>query len=110
MELINTDNDIYIETLITKINNLGNESNKTEFIENYNNVKEEINKIDDIINKVPEIDNALDIQDLFKMLNEYTDIINQDNIKLKDYKNIMDLVTLIDNKLNNEKKVVHFIE
>lgn len=101
-KLINVDDDIYIENFINKVNTLGNENNKTLFIENYNNIKNQISNIDIILDKNSTIDNNLDIKTLFEMLNKYTDTINEDDIKITDYKNILDLVNLIENKIKNE--------
>lgn len=101
--LIDTSDDIYIDKFINNINNLGNEQNKKMFIENYIDIKSQINMIDNILNKTPLIDQNLDICILFEMLNEYTNIINDSDIKIIDYKNIMDLVSIIETKLKNEK-------
>jgi hypothetical protein len=101
--LIDTSEDIYIDNFINKVNTLGTENNKAFFVQNYNDVKTQINHIDTILNKPPSIDSELNIKMLFGMLNEYTNVINEEDITIKDYKNIMDLVSTIENKLKNEK-------
>lgn len=93
---------IFINELSEQIIQLTKEDNKNDFIKNYNEYHKKIKKVDDILFTVNNIDSTLDIKILFEMLNEYGDLINQDDISVQDYKNINDLVTIIESKLKNE--------
>ena len=62
---------IIFENVINKINQLGKEPDKNDFISNYNEVKSKIVIIDDILEKKCQIGENIPIDKLFEMLEQY---------------------------------------
>ena len=83
MEIENTNTqEIIFDQVINKINHLGKESDKNDFILNFNQVKTQIVTID----KVLELDNDLDpntpIDKLFEMLELYSGVLDNKDEKI----------------------------
>jgi len=97
---------ILINDLTTKINKLTKTDNKVEFINNYNQYQQKIKLIDEKLAAKSDIDPNTDIKVLFEMLNQYTPIMNTNDISVDDLKNIMDLVNIIETKIKNQKMIV----
>ena len=93
--------NILINESIEKINDLSNEKNKDIFIKNYELIKKDIENIDMILDKDNEfIKSKLSIEKLFEMLESYKEIINNPNeLNIIIFKKIMDLIEIIENKL-----------
>ena len=105
--------NIIINEFILKVNSLNNEKEKSEFIVNYNNFKDEFNKIDEILNKESEIDEKLTIPELLNMIKEYdneNDNKSIENIDVKSFKKLNDLIELINNKINDENIEINEIK
>ena len=87
-----------------KINNIGKEQNKQEFLKNYNDYKTMIENIDDYIKNIDEKTSFenLELNELLKLLNE----LAPENCNFKS-KNLYELVIInnllsaIENKINS---------
>ena len=93
--IIIEDNDlkiIKIDEFCKKLDTLGKESNKKEFIKNYNDYKQKINCIDNYLNDNSNNYENLSLQELFILLENNT--INDDMsiIELKNYINIIEII------------------
>ena len=106
-------NEVNIKELCEKINNLTREENKTDFLKNYSKYKDIIDDIDAIFDKKIDETNIIDdddtsIDNLFKIIEKYDNIINSNSdINLESFKNLKDVIELLQNKLNmnNEIKI-----
>lgn len=98
---------IYINDIIEKLNSVGTENNKDEFIRNFDSTKKEINEIDKFLENKNEFeDSNLNIQDLFNMLESYKDIINnENNLNIIIFKKILDLIECLEIKLEENNKL-----
>jgi hypothetical protein len=94
-------NDTFINVLTDKIFNIIKSPDKNQFIKNYNESHNQIKKVDEILYKPSELDPELDIKILFEMLKQYDSILTTGDITIQEYKNMCDLVVLIDTKLKN---------
>ena len=112
MNNTNTNTNIDIKNLsiielITNINTIGCEKNKSEFIQNYSYYKEVINIIDNILIENNDNKNDYDnknINELFEILETYHDKIScPENINPIDLQKMMLLVKIIEYKLENDK-------
>lgn len=102
MEIINPDdqiNDIYINDLTEQISHIIKSPNKNEFIKKYNECHDQIKRVDEILYKPSNLDPDINIKILFEMLKEYDILIESGDITISQYKNMCDLVTLIETKL-----------
>lgn len=99
--------NILIEEITDKLNNLGNEKNKDEFIKNYEIAKKDIEEIDSILEKENEFINSnLSLQELFNMLESYKELINNDHeLNIFILKKILDLTEILENKLEENEKL-----
>lgn len=113
---MNTDNtnseSIIFENVINKINQLGKEPDKNDFISNYNEVKSKIVIIDDILEKKCQIDPLTPIDKLFEMLEQYSSIIEKSSehvqleLDIENFKKMKDIVGLIEKKLDDKVNIV----
>jgi len=105
----NTESIIF-ENIINKINQLGKEPDKNDFISNYNEVKSKIVIIDDILEKKSQIDPLTPIDKLFEMLEQYSSIIDKSSehieLDIENFKKMKDIVGLIEKKLDDKVNVV----
>ena len=102
MKIINPDeeiNDIYINDLTEQISHIIKSPNKNEFIKKYNECHDQIKRVDEILYKPSNLDPDINIKILFEMLKEYDILIESGDITISQYKNMCDLVTLIETKL-----------
>jgi len=99
--------NILIEEIIDKLNNLGNEKNKDEFINNYEIAKNDIEEIDLILERENEFINSnLSLQELFNMLESYKELINNEHeLNILILKKILDLTEILENKLEENEKL-----
>ena len=101
---------IIFENVINKINQLGKEPDKNDFISNYNEVKSKIVIIDDILEKKCQIGENIPIDKLFEMLEQYSSILDKssDHVELdiENFKKMKDIVELIEKKLDNKVNIV----
>ena len=99
--------NILIEEIKDKLNNLGNEKNKDEFINNYEIAKKDIEEIDLILEKENEFINSnLSLQELFNMLESYKELINNEHkLNIFILKKILDLTEILENKLEENEKL-----
>jgi hypothetical protein len=99
--------NILIEEITNKLNNLGNEKNKVEFIKNYEIAKKDIEEIDLILEKENEFINSnLSLQELFNMLESYKELINNEHeLNIFILKKILDLTEILENKLEENEKL-----
>jgi len=99
--------NILIEEITDKLNNLGNEKNKDEFINNYEIAKKDIEEIDLILEKENEFINSnLSLQELFNMLESYKELINNEHkLNIFILKKILDLTEILENKLEENEKL-----
>ena len=93
--------EIYINNLTNKISQIIKSTNKNDFIKNYNEYHNKIKKVDEIIYKPNEIEVDIDIKILFKMLKEYDNLVDTEDISVEEYKKMIDLVEVIETKLKN---------
>jgi hypothetical protein len=92
---------MYIGELIDKVDNIIKSPNKNDFIKNYNECHNQIKKVDEILYSNSTIDTNNDIKVLFEMLKEYEALIENGDISVSTYKNMRDLIELIENKMKN---------
>ncbi len=105
---MDNESTIIIDTVISKINQLGKESDKNDFITNFNEVKGTIVKIEDILDKPNNIDPETPLDKLFEMLSEYDGLLDKSDLDIRTFKNIKNIVELIEKKLAESK--VNLIE
>jgi hypothetical protein len=89
--------DIKINELSDNVSNITKSPNKNDFIKKYNEVHNKIKKVDEILYTPSSLDPNIDIKILFEMLKEYDALIG--DISVQEYKNMCDLVILIESKL-----------
>ena len=94
-------NSLIINQLIEQISQITKSVNKDDFIKSYHKTHEQIKQIDEILYKPTILNQSLDIKELFEMLKQYDDILEKGNITVSQYKNMLDLVNLLDAKLKN---------
>jgi hypothetical protein len=102
------ENTIILETVITKINQLGKENDKNDFISNFNEVKNTIIKIEDILEKPNDISPETPLNKLFELLSEFDGLLDKSDLDIKTFKKIKNIVELIEKKLEESK--VNLIE
>ena len=109
MDMLETENLNLLE-FSNKINNLGKEENKKEFLKNYNDYKTVIENIDEYIekmNKQNRSDNKinyenLELSELFKLLENIVSGPEQiKNKNLKELINIKKIIEIIEQKINS---------
>jgi hypothetical protein len=86
-----------------KILDLSKEENKNDFLKNHNIYKNELDEIDQIINSKSDLDQNMDINELFNLLSEFDEKINNNQITVHEFKQIKDLNELIEKKIQTEK-------
>ncbi len=103
--------NIILDNFINKVNKIGDEKEKNEFILSYNKYKEEFNKIDEILNQESDINDKLTIQELLNMIKEYENMdISIENINVLSLKKINDILEIINNKINEENLEINEIK
>jgi hypothetical protein len=104
------ESNISLENVINKINQLGKENDKNDFIKNYQEVKSKISIIDNILENKNEIDKNLSIDELFVMLEKYNDSLEKSdeylNLDIIDFKKVKDIIELIEIKLNEKMNII----
>jgi hypothetical protein len=92
-----------INKLVKKLNDIGKETDKKEFISNYGKIKDSFEKIDTVLSLKSELNEEQSINELFKVfeLNKHH-LDNLETIDIHTLKNLNDLVLLIDKKLEEE--------
>lgn len=98
---------IYIVELMNKLNNLGEEKDKNDFITNYSTLKEQIEKTDAILSGENNIDEKIyhlkNINELFNILelnNEF--ITNPEKLEISKLKELLVITKILEEKLNVE--------
>ena len=100
-------NPILINDFISKLNKLGLEKNKPEFIQNYGKLKEQIDLIDLVLNNQNQIDTNLNIQQLFEILEQNKDkLTDKSDIDINTLKLLNDIVELLEDKINKEDSTI----
>ena len=94
---INEVSVIRINELSDRVSNITKSPNKNDFIKKYNEVHNQIKKVDEILYTPSSLDPNIDIKTLFEMLKEYDVLVG--DISIQEYKNMCDLVILIESKL-----------
>lgn len=97
----NTAEQIKINDLFNNITDIVKSNDKNEFITKYNEYHTKIKQVDEILYKPNTIDNTLDINILFEMLKEYDNILETTDITIEEYKNIVNLVEIIETKIKS---------
>jgi hypothetical protein len=92
---------VYINDLISKINNIVKASNKNDFIKNYNEYHKKIKQVDDILYMPNTIDPNIDIKTLFEMLKKYDLLLDNNDISTEEYKNMLNLIETIEQKIKS---------
>jgi len=96
--------EIKINSLIENLKNLNKEKKKEDFIKNYSEYKNIIKNIDSILENKNEIDDNLTIDELFTIIEKNkNNLLNTDNLDVKTLKYLSDIISILENKLNNEK-------
>lgn len=107
---INIHESINFEHIINKINLLGKESDKNDFIKNYQDVKAKISVVDNILENKSQLNQDLTIDKLFEMLEEYNEILEKSseylNLDIQDFKKVKDIIDMIENKLNDKINII----
>lgn len=96
-----TDDNLYINELTDKIAQIIKSSNKNDFIKKYNECHNQIKQVDEILYAPNTLDSNIDIKILFEMLKEYEILIGKGDITVQEYKNMRDLIQLIENKMKS---------
>lgn len=101
-----SDEKIFITDLTFKIENLGKEKDKNDFIKNYAKLKEQIEKTDNIIDtdfNMSEKYNSYNIQELFEILESNSELIyNPDKLDVDTFKMLLNVSSILEEKLNTE--------
>ena len=98
---MSSETDLFIKETMTGINNITKSTNKDDFIKGYDKYLKIIKSIDEILCRDNTIDENTDIKTLFEMLNSYESILNNGDITVENYKNLSNIVELIDKKLSS---------
>jgi hypothetical protein len=93
--------EFYINELTEKISHMTKSSNKNDFIKKYNESHNQIKKVDEILYKPTTLDSNTDIKVLFEMLKEYEILMEGGDFTVQEYKNMRDLVELIEQKMKS---------
>lgn len=97
----NQDIPIYMRNLISKIGNIIKSNDKNDFIKNYNEYHKQIKQVDEILYQPNTIDINTDINILFEMLKEYNKLLTSDDFTIDEYKNMCNLVEIIEKKIKS---------
>ena len=95
------DDNLYINELTEKIAHVIKSSDKNEFIKKYNECHNQIKQIDEILYSPNKLDSNIDIKILFEMLKEYDILIEKGDITVREYKDMCNVIELIDVKMKN---------
>ncbi len=105
-----TSEEINFDHLINKINQLGKENDKNDFIKNYNDVKTKISIVDNILESKSNLDQDLSIDKLFEMLEQYNGLMVKTpdcvDLDIVQFKKVKDIIELIEKKISNKINIV----
>lgn len=95
---------IYIMDLISKLDNLGGEKDKDDFIKNYSHLKEQIEKTDFILANNDDHDyNTYNIQELFNILESNSELISKpEKLDIYTLKILAKISKILEDKLSIE--------
>lgn len=94
---------IYIMNLISKLDNLGGEKDKDDFVKNYSKLKEQIEKIDLILANNDQDYNAYNIQELFNILESNSELIAKpEKLDIHTLKILMKVSKILEDRLSIE--------
>ena len=93
--------NIYINDLTSKISNIIKSNDKNDFIKNYNEYHKKIKLVDDTLYSPSTLDQNTEIKMLFESLKEYSVLLDTKDITVEEYKNMADLVELIEKKIKS---------
>ncbi len=109
MNLNSNTQDIIFQEVINKINQLGKEPDKNDFISNFNQVKTQIVTIDKVLEQDNNLDPSIPIDKLFEMLENYKNILTtndgKEQLDIQNFKNISNIVELIEKKLKDPVEI-----
>ncbi len=109
MNLNSDSQEIIFQEVINKINQLGKEPDKNDFISNFNKVKTQIVTIDKVLEQDNNLDPSIPIDKLFEMLENYENILNtndgKEQLDIQNFKNISNIVELIEKKLKDPVEI-----
>jgi molecular chaperone GrpE (heat shock protein) len=92
-----------LERKINRMTNKENNDSKKEFIEKYERYTKIFEEIDRKMEEDNDIDKNINIQELFKMLMEFNDNIeNYDDMTVEQLKKLKNIIEMIDYKLEKE--------
>ena len=92
-----------LERKINRMTNKENNDSKKEFIEKYDRYTKIFEEIDRIMEEKNDIDKNINIQELFKMLIEFNDTIeNYDDLTVEQLKKLKNIIEMIEFKLDKE--------
>lgn len=95
--------DIIFDYVVKKINLLGKESNKADFIHNFNEVKNKILMVDEVLDRKNDIDPNTPIDKLFEMLIKYDE--DDEELDVEQFKHIKNIIELIEIKLHSKMEI-----
>jgi hypothetical protein len=101
--------NLILNDFCKNLDKIGSETNKQDFINNYNNFKKNLDEIDEILDKSTIIDKKLDINDILILLND----LNSKNINyltVHEIKYFKDLLELLEEKISNNKFEINIIK
>ena len=92
---------VYINDLTSKISSIIKSNDKNDFIKNYNEYHNKIKQVDKVLYSPSILDPNTEIKVLFEFLKEYNILLETKDITVEEYKNMSDLVELIEKKLKS---------
>lgn len=96
--------DIYFMDLVQKMENIGKESDKEDFIKNYAEIKEQIELVDNILSLdiYGEKLKKLNVKELFEILELNSEkILNPEKLKTSELNYLINITKILDDKINN---------
>lgn len=96
--------DIYFMDLVQKMENIGKESDKEDFIKNYAEIKEQIELVDNILSLDTHIEKLkkLNVKELFEILELNSEkILNPEKLKTSELNYLINITKILDDKINN---------
>jgi hypothetical protein len=109
MDLNSNTQEIIFEEVINKINHLGKEADKNDFIINFNQVKKQIITIDKVLEQDNDLDPSTPIDKLFEMLELYSGVLDnkdeKEQLNIHNFKNISNIVKMIEKKLQDPVEI-----
>ena len=96
--------DIYFMDLVQKMENIGKENDKEDFIKNYAEIKEQIELVDNILSLDTHIEKLkkLNVKELFEILELNSEkILNPEKLKTSELNYLINITKILDDKINN---------